>query len=288
MAKFFNLARMTTATTGTGTLTLGIAQSGSLSFTNAGVSNGDVIAYGISDGVHSEVGTGVYTASGTTLTRSVTKSTNSNNPINLSGSATVFITARAEDITPRVGSTTDNQLVRWDGTAGEIQGSAIVVADTTGALSRTGGIAIEGTNTDDNAPAGYIGEYVSSAIVSGSSVALTNGNAANVTSISLTAGNWLVGGQLGFGTTGTTNWTTLAGGTSRTSMTLPPQGDDTRGVARLVKAAGTTSVADDNVVAIPLARMALTVTTTVYLVASADFSAGAVSAHGYINAIRTR
>lgn len=98
MGKLFNLARMTTATAGTGTITLGSAVSGYLTFALAGVANGDVVSYGIKDGTNSEVGTGTYTSSGTTLTRTVTKSTNANAAISLSGSAEVFITARAEDI----------------------------------------------------------------------------------------------------------------------------------------------------------------------------------------------
>jgi hypothetical protein len=96
MAKLFNLARMTTATTLTGTITLGSAVSGFLSFSGAGVSDGDVVFYGIADGANSEVGYGTYTAAGTTLTRNVVKSTNSNSAISLSGSAEVFITALAE------------------------------------------------------------------------------------------------------------------------------------------------------------------------------------------------
>jgi len=97
MAKLYNLARMTTATTGTGTMTLGAAVSGFLTFAATGVADGDPVSYGIKDGANSEVGVGVYTSSGTTLTRTVTKSTNSNAPISLSGTAEVFITARAED-----------------------------------------------------------------------------------------------------------------------------------------------------------------------------------------------
>jgi hypothetical protein len=98
MAKLYDLARMTTATTGTGTITLGAAVSGFLTFALAGVSDGDVVSYGIKDGANSECGTGTYTASGTTLSRTVTKSTNSNAAISLSGSAEVYVTARAEDI----------------------------------------------------------------------------------------------------------------------------------------------------------------------------------------------
>jgi hypothetical protein len=92
MAKLYNLARMTTATTGTGTITLGSAVSGYLSFASAGVQNGDTVTYAIKDGSNSEIGEGVYTTSGTTLTRSVIKSTNSDTAISLSGSAEVFIT----------------------------------------------------------------------------------------------------------------------------------------------------------------------------------------------------
>jgi hypothetical protein len=92
MAKLYNLARMTTATTGTGTITLGSAVSGYLTFASAGVQDGDTVTYAIKDGSSSEIGEGVYTAAGTTLTRSVINSTNSNAAINLSGSAEVFVT----------------------------------------------------------------------------------------------------------------------------------------------------------------------------------------------------
>lgn len=99
MALLYNLARMTTSTTGTGTITLGSAVSGFLTFAQAGALNGQTVTYAIEDGTNREIGRGVYTSSGTTLTRSVLNSTNSNNPIVLSGSAQVFITAAAEDIT---------------------------------------------------------------------------------------------------------------------------------------------------------------------------------------------
>lgn len=94
----YNLARMDTATTGTGTITLGSAVSGYLSFASAGVSNGDVVSYGIIDGASSEHGYGTYTSAGTTLTRNVTNSTNGGSAITLSGSAQVFICPRSEDI----------------------------------------------------------------------------------------------------------------------------------------------------------------------------------------------
>lgn len=97
MAKLYNLARMSTPTTGTGTLTLGSAVTGFLSFAGAGISDGETVTYAISDGSGAEIGRGVYAASGTTLTRSVLKSTNGGSTLNLSGTAQVFITPAAED-----------------------------------------------------------------------------------------------------------------------------------------------------------------------------------------------
>lgn len=98
-----NRAKMSTSTTGTGTITLGSAEDGYQTFAAAGVANSDVVRYIIEDGSNFEIGTGTYTSSGTTLTRSVIESSSPNPPfsdskINLSGSATVFIGATAEDI----------------------------------------------------------------------------------------------------------------------------------------------------------------------------------------------
>ena len=94
MAVLANRAKMTTSTTGTGTITLGSASTGFQTFDNAGITNGQSVQYVIEDGVNFEIGTGTYTSSGTTLTRgAVTESNNSDNAINLSGAAVVFIAA---------------------------------------------------------------------------------------------------------------------------------------------------------------------------------------------------
>ena len=98
MVTLVNRAKVATATTGTGTITLGSAESGYQSFADAGVSDGDVVRYVIEDGDDWEIGSGTYTASGTTLSRTVLESSNADAALNLTGSAVVYVTAAAEDI----------------------------------------------------------------------------------------------------------------------------------------------------------------------------------------------
>ena len=93
-----NRAYVATSTTGTGTLTLGSAIAGYQTFAASGVSNGDEVRYTILDGSNWEIGAGTYTASGTTLSRTPSESSNGGSAIVLTGSAEVFITAAAGDI----------------------------------------------------------------------------------------------------------------------------------------------------------------------------------------------
>ena len=94
-----NRIQVLTTTTGTGTITLGSATGGFQTFADGGVTDGDTVRYLIVDGTDWEIGTGTYTASGTTLARSVEESTNSDAAVNLSGSAVVSVIASKTDTT---------------------------------------------------------------------------------------------------------------------------------------------------------------------------------------------
>jgi len=82
----------TTATTGTGTVTLAGATTGYQTF--AAVGDGNSTYYTIAGGTEWEVGIGTYTASGTTLSRTtVISSSNAGSLVNFSaGTKNVFVT----------------------------------------------------------------------------------------------------------------------------------------------------------------------------------------------------
>lgn len=92
---------------------------------------------------------------------------------------------------------TDNALARFDATTGKlVQNSEITLGDSDGKLTRAAGISISGTNTNDDAASGYIGEFASSTVAAG----LTSGVATNITSIPLGPGDWdITAGYTGIG-----------------------------------------------------------------------------------------
>jgi hypothetical protein len=116
---------MTIASGGAGDITLGTAVDGYQTFADAGVSDANVVRYTIEDGDDWEIGTGVYTASGTTLVRTVTESSNSDAAITCSADAVIFVTLAAEDLSVNaapIWSTEPPPTLRlgYDGTTAKI------------------------------------------------------------------------------------------------------------------------------------------------------------------------
>jgi hypothetical protein len=95
--KFANRVKVTSSTTGTGTITLGAAVESFQTFSDGGILDGNSVRYTIVDTNDWEVGTGVYTHSGTTLSRTLEESS-TGSLLNLSGDQEVFITTSATDI----------------------------------------------------------------------------------------------------------------------------------------------------------------------------------------------
>lgn len=156
-------------------------------------------------------------------------------------------------------------------------------ADAATARTTLGAFGKVGTATNDSAAAGEVGEYISSSVAVGSATALTTTVTKNVTSISLTAGDWDVFGNVFVHGTSTTNFNTMAGCANTSSATY----DATRGFYH-VAAPFVPGVAFDIGFAIPQNRLSIASTTTVYLVANASFSASTLSAYGFIGARRVR
>jgi len=152
--------------------------------------------------------------------------------------------------------------------------------DVSGAI--TGAQSAPGVATNSNATAGYPGEFVSSSVAAGSAVALTTGVSVDVTTISLTAGDWDVDGLIHFAPAVAAAISATAGGISQTINTLPtPPDGGYVGVAGLTQAAGT-----EISLTLGRVRQSLSGTTTIHLVVAAMFSS-TCGAYGILQARRS-
>ena len=143
---------------------------------------------------------------------------------------------------------------------------------------------IIGTPTNNNASAGVVGEYVSSTVLTGSAIALTSTVAADITSISLTAGDWDVWGNIAFFIAATTVNAARYGAINLTSATLPTTPNSGSYFQTPVSITGLAT----SVNPVGTIRYSLSATTTVYLVVRADFTTSTCSAYGFIGARRRR
>jgi len=161
MAKTYaNRVWMTTATAGTGTITLGSAKAGYLTFAEGGVANADTVTYVLIDGNDFEIGTGTYTSSGTTMSRdTVTVSkisgTAGTTKLTLSGSAEVFL-ANDQDETAfldRENTFTAKQGIGTAPWGGATSGTLTLYGQPTG-VADYNCIVLSGENVTNNSPKG--------------------------------------------------------------------------------------------------------------------------------------
>lgn len=140
--------------------------------------------------------------------------------------------------------------------------------------------AVKGTITNDAASAGDVGEYVVGTRTSGSALSLTTDTVADIATISLTAGDWDISGNITFaGTTATV--TGSGGGIQNASAVMPTS-------TNVVYSGTQTVLATFNDSIFVTKRFSLASTTTIYLVARATFTAGTVTGYGAIAARRVR
>lgn len=190
------------------------------------------------------------------------------------------------------GATLTSPTLTGPTVTGTLSGAAATFSTTlavTGVSTLTGGIL--GSATNDAATAGNVGELLTTTVAAGGAVACGATTAgANVTSQSLTAGDWDVSGSCnvlgstligtvlscGLGTSTNTQLTQAGGG-----------GVGTDPLTRLVAASQTFPNSATSVI-VPPTRVTLASTTTIYLVGNHTYSSGSCTQYGTIRARRMR
>lgn len=148
----------------------------------------------------------------------------------------------------------------------------------------TAGVLTRGVSDGSNAPAGYVGEIIESTVLVGSAVSLTSAVTSDITSISLTAGDWDVFGVFCTNPAATTVQTIANVWINSTSVT-PPIVPNAGATNRL----SATSLAQSAwYLPIGTRRVSISSTTTYYLSGTVVFSGSTLTAYGYIGARRVR
>lgn len=269
----------TTTTTGTGDVTLGGAVTGWRPFSSQ-YADGDTLFYTLYDGTNFEAGIGTYHAGANSVSRTtVVRSTN--------GNAAVNFGAGTKQVACSPPGYAFEQLITGVGSNGYPKKTGNPSAGTPSPWSfDAAGQLSNMTATNDNANAGNLGEYISSVIVVGSAVALTTGVPKDVTTISLTAGDWDVWGEVWFNPAGTTTITAIVAAINTSANALPAAPSDAVTLANDISATEQTGVAVNLFAGI--ARASLASTTVYHLIADAAFGVSTMSAYGKICARRRR
>ncbi|WP_342052005.1 MULTISPECIES: hypothetical protein [unclassified Cupriavidus] len=168
-------------------------------------------------------------------------------------------------------ATTSAQLA---GVLSDETGTGVAVFGTSPTITTPN---IVGTATNNNAAAGSVGEFPSNQ----ATVALTTGTSANCTSVNLSAGDFDVEGNVEYVAAGGTTTTVAVTGINDVSAT---------GAAVPFRTINTYTAAAGSLQSqiAPVRRYSLASTTTIYLVAFANFSGGTLTANCFIRARRLR
>lgn len=132
---------------------------------------------------------------------------------------------------------------------------------------------------------GNIGEYVSSTVLVGAAISLTTNTAADITSVSLTPGQWSCSGNIAFAAASGTAPTSLISWISASSATLPTAPNS--GAEQILNLIFQTGVATQLIATGPL-NVSISATTTYFLSARAIFTVSTMTSYGFIGCTRIK
>jgi hypothetical protein len=223
-------------------------------------------------GVETDFDFALQTTGGTvdgdvTVTGTLTTGTLSATNLSVSGNLTVAGTSTLAVTTATTPATADNSTR---------------VATT--AYTQGLGGQLPATATNDNAPAGKVGEYTSSIVLQANAVTLPNNTPTVVTTLALTVGDWDVWGDIYIFSTGSVRG--VGGSISPASGALPTDPQDNVSITVMDPSSG--SAVDSYRAGISPCRFSLAAPGTAYLQAQAAIQSGTASAYGKICARRAR
>ena len=281
------------ATLGLGTLA---TQSGTFSGTSSGTNTGDQTNI---------TGNAATVTTNANLTGPITSVGNATSIASQTGTGSKFVVDTTPTlVTPVLGAATGTSVALADGAvgtpaftfSGDLDNGLYRIGANNPGLAAGGvkvidmkstGVAVLATTTNDDAAAGFIGEYSEAEVLNASAVSLTTSTTANVTSLSLTAGDWDIWGSVCFKPGSSTSVTVMAGGVHTTSATLPVSPAKGAYFQQFITAKVQAASAGDHYPA-GMRRLSLSATTTVYLVAYATFTVSTMGAYGILCARRRR
>lgn len=188
------------------------------------------------------------------------------------------------DLIPLVDSAASNVLKKltWANLKATLSATLTSLTALT-SINRTGGTAITGTNTNDSAAAGCIGEYVESIV--GPVNAPATGTYGDLTSITLSAGDWDVSANALAPNTGGVTYT----GNASIGIGTASGNSSSGLVSGSTSSPANPSVSSyDSSMAVPTLRKSLSGSTTIYLKMRQAYSAGTPVFYGRISARRVR
>lgn len=143
-----------------------------------------------------------------------------------------------------------------------------------------------GEPSTGSAVSGEIGEYISSTVASGSAIGLTSSNGVNITSITITPGDWDVFASAVYTTAATTSVTRLTASLSLTSATLDISPGRNSSMIFTAVVPGATQAALTKEL-VPM-RFSVSTNTTIFLVVEGIFTISTMTGYGMISARRMR